>query len=112
MNLLESPALNISFTVQIYVLLVKVKKRNLGEKPKTLYKLCYLISSMTSYDVAGVTVRLGDHDIHVNHEVRHIEKKVKRVVRHKGFDMRTLVSPQNKLHPNIYYFNFCNKKPN
>jgi acetolactate synthase regulatory subunit len=47
---------------------------------------------MSSWDVARLTVRLGDHNIKINSEVRHIEKRVKRVVRHRGFDSRTLVS--------------------
>lgn len=46
---------------------------------------------MSSWDVARLTVRLGDYNIKTNSEVRHIEKKVKRVVRHRGFDARTLV---------------------
>lgn len=50
---------------------------------------------MTSWDVARVTVRLGDYNIKTSTETRHIEKKVKRVVRHKGFDGRTLVSHLN-----------------
>lgn len=45
---------------------------------------------MNSWDVARLTVRLGDYDIKTASEVRHIEKRVKRVVRHRGFDMRTL----------------------
>lgn len=47
---------------------------------------------MSSWDVARLTVRLGDYNIRTNSEVQHIEKKVKRVVRHRGFDSRTLVS--------------------
>lgn len=45
---------------------------------------------MTSWDVARLTVRLGDYDIKTPHETRHVEKRVRRVVRHRGFDMRTL----------------------
>lgn len=45
---------------------------------------------MNAYDVARLTVRLGDHNIRVSNEVVHVEKRVKRVVRHKGFDPRTL----------------------
>lgn len=45
---------------------------------------------MNSWDVARLTVRLGDYNIKTNTEVRHIEKRVRRVVRHKGFDVRTL----------------------
>lgn len=41
--------------------------------------------------MAKLTVRLGDYNIRTSTETRHIEKKVKRVVRHKGFDARTLV---------------------
>lgn len=51
-----------------------------------------LIFSMSSWDVARLTVRLGDHNIKSNSETRHIEKRVKRVVRHRGFDSRTLVN--------------------
>lgn len=39
---------------------------------------------MSSWDVARLTVRLGDHNIRVNSEVKHVERKVKRVVRHRG----------------------------
>lgn len=46
---------------------------------------------MSSWDVARLTVRLGDYNIKTNAEVKHIEKRVKRVVRHRGFDSRTLV---------------------
>lgn len=45
---------------------------------------------MSSWDVARLSVRLGDYNIRTPSEVRHIEKKVKRVVRHRGFDSRTL----------------------
>lgn len=45
---------------------------------------------MNSWDVARLTVRLGDHNIKVPNEVRHVERRVKRVVRHRGFDSRTL----------------------
>lgn len=47
---------------------------------------------MSAWDVARLTVKLGDHNIKVNTEVKHVERKVKRVVRHRGFDSRTLVS--------------------
>lgn len=45
---------------------------------------------MNSWDVARLTIRLGDYNIKTNTEVEHIEKRVRRVVRHKGFDVRTL----------------------
>lgn len=47
-------------------------------------------SSMNSWDVARLTVRLGDYNIKTNTEIRHIERRVKRVVRHRGFNSRTL----------------------
>lgn len=40
--------------------------------------------------MARLTVRLGDHNIFTSSEVKHVERKIKRVVRHKGFDSRTL----------------------
>jgi hypothetical protein len=46
---------------------------------------------MTSWDVSRLTVRLGDYNIKSNTETQHVEKKVKRLVRHRGFDSRTLV---------------------
>lgn len=50
----------------------------------------HCVAHMSSWDVARLTVRLGDYNIKTNSEVRHVEKKVKRVVRHRGFDSRTL----------------------
>ncbi|KAF5291988.1 hypothetical protein FQA39_LY14149 [Lamprigera yunnana] len=50
----------------------------------------HCVAHMSSWDVARLTVRLGDHNIKIDSEVKHIEKKVKRVVRHRGFDSRTL----------------------
>ncbi|KAF9421594.1 hypothetical protein HW555_002527 [Spodoptera exigua] len=50
----------------------------------------HCVAHMTSWDVARLTARLGDHNIRTNTETKHIERKIKRVVRHRGFDMRTL----------------------
>ena len=50
----------------------------------------FYVSSMNSWDVARLTVRLGDYNIKTNTEIRHIERRVKRVVRHRGFNARTL----------------------
>ncbi|KAB0801482.1 hypothetical protein PPYR_05836 [Photinus pyralis] len=50
----------------------------------------HCVAHMSSWDVARLTVRLGDHNIKTDSEVKHIERKVKRVVRHRGFDARTL----------------------
>ncbi|XP_072944154.1 uncharacterized protein l(2)k05911 isoform X2 [Epargyreus clarus] len=50
----------------------------------------HCVAHMTSWDVARLTARLGDYNIKINTETQHIERKIKRVVRHRGFDMRTL----------------------
>ncbi|XP_057334005.1 transmembrane protease serine 11B-like [Microplitis mediator] len=50
----------------------------------------HCVAHMNSWDVARLTVRLGDYNIKTNTEIRHVERRVKRVVRHKGFDARTL----------------------
>lgn len=39
-----------------------------------------------------MTANLGDYNIKSKTDVKHMERKIKRVVRHKGFDQRTLVS--------------------
>lgn len=58
---------------------------------------------MNSWEVAKVTVRLGDHNIKTNNEVQHIEKRVKRIVRHRGFDSRTLV---RQINLKLFYYTF------
>ncbi|XP_050347973.1 proclotting enzyme isoform X2 [Nymphalis io] len=50
----------------------------------------HCVAHMTSWDVARLTARLGDYNIRTNTETQHVERKIKRVVRHRGFDMRTL----------------------
>ncbi|XP_045781003.1 transmembrane protease serine 9-like [Maniola jurtina] len=50
----------------------------------------HCVAHMTSWDVARLTARLGDHNIRISTETQHMERKIKRVVRHRGFDMRTL----------------------
>lgn len=47
---------------------------------------------MSSWDVARLTVRLGDHNIRSETEVRHVERRIIKVIRHRGFDLSTLVS--------------------
>ncbi|XP_077296223.1 CLIP and Tryp_SPc domain-containing lethal (2) k05911 isoform X2 [Arctopsyche grandis] len=56
----------------------------------TILTAAHCVASMSSWDVSRLTVRLGDHNIKTNTEVMHIEKRAKRVVRHRNFDMRTL----------------------
>ncbi|KPJ16708.1 Proclotting enzyme [Papilio machaon] len=50
----------------------------------------HCVAHMTSWDVARLTARLGDHNIRTNTETQHEERKIKRVVRHHGFNMQTL----------------------
>ncbi|XP_058447265.1 putative serine protease 29 [Malaya genurostris] len=50
----------------------------------------HCVAHMSSWDVARLSVKLGDHNIRSNTEVTHIERRVKRLVRHRGFDSRTL----------------------
>ncbi|XP_049878012.1 proclotting enzyme [Pectinophora gossypiella] len=57
---------------------------------KHVLSAAHCVAHMTSWDVARLTARLGDHNIRTNAETQHIERKIKRVVRHRGFDMRTL----------------------
>lgn len=47
---------------------------------------------MSPWDVARLTANLGDYNIKSKSDVKHTERRIKRVVRHKGFDQRTLVS--------------------
>lgn len=47
---------------------------------------------MSSWDVSRLTAHLGDYDIRTQTETQHVSRKIKRLVRHKGFDSRTLVS--------------------
>lgn len=56
----------------------------------TVHFFVVFYCSMTSSDVAQMTVNLGDHNIRSSYEVPHITKRVKRVVRHRSFDPRTL----------------------
>uniref|UniRef100_A0A146KWK6 Phenoloxidase-activating factor 2 n=2 Tax=Lygus hesperus TaxID=30085 RepID=A0A146KWK6_LYGHE len=50
----------------------------------------HCVAHMSAWDVARLTVHLGDHNIKSTQETRHLVKKVKRVVRHRGFDSTTL----------------------
>uniref|UniRef100_A0A1B0CCU7 Phenoloxidase-activating factor 2 n=2 Tax=Lutzomyia longipalpis TaxID=7200 RepID=A0A1B0CCU7_LUTLO len=50
----------------------------------------HCVAHMSSWDVARLTVQLGDHNIRSATEVVHETRHVKRVVRHRGFDSRTL----------------------
>ncbi|CAD7086084.1 unnamed protein product [Hermetia illucens] len=60
----------------------------------------HCVAHMSSWDVARLKAHLGDHNIKSATEVQHVERAIKRVVRHRGFDSRTLVSFRNC---NLYY---------
>ena len=57
-----------------------------------------VLFSMSKYDVQNLRVRLGDHNIRdgVNDGIT-VEKRVKRVIRHKGFSSSTLVGDSQTL---------------
>ncbi|VVD01337.1 unnamed protein product [Leptidea sinapis] len=57
---------------------------------KHVLSAAHCVAHMTSWDVARLTAKLGDHNIRTNTETQHVERKIKRVVRHRGFDMSTL----------------------
>ncbi|XP_065357948.1 serine proteinase stubble [Calliphora vicina] len=50
----------------------------------------HCVARMTSWDVAALTAHLGDYNIRTDFEVKHITRRIKRLVRHKGFDFSTL----------------------
>jgi len=56
---------------------------------------------MNPWDVARLRINLGDYNIKSKGDGEHIERRVKKVVRHRGFDPQTLVSD---LQGQIYYF--------
>jgi len=57
---------------------------------KHVLTAAHCVAHMSKYDVQNLRVRLGDHNIKTNREAEHMEKKVKRVIRHKGFSSTTL----------------------
>ncbi|XP_043526728.1 proclotting enzyme-like [Frieseomelitta varia] len=57
---------------------------------KHILTAAHCVANMNSWDVARLTVRLGDYNIKTNTEITHIERRVRRVVRHRGFNSRTL----------------------
>ncbi|KAL9927417.1 CLIP and Tryp_SPc domain-containing lethal (2) k05911 isoform 2-T2 [Glossina fuscipes fuscipes] len=50
----------------------------------------HCVARMNSWDVAALTAHLGDYNIRTDFEVQHITRRIKRLVRHKGFDYNTL----------------------
>ena len=54
------------------------------------------LCSMTAWDVQHLIIRLGDYNIKSTSDVTHLERKALKIIRHKGFNPRTLVSFQNK----------------
>jgi secreted trypsin-like serine protease len=57
---------------------------------KHILTAAHCVAHMSKFDVQNLRVRLGDHNIKSSHEATHVEKRVKRVIRHKGFSSTTL----------------------
>ncbi|XP_076637197.1 uncharacterized protein LOC143349673 [Colletes latitarsis] len=57
---------------------------------KHILTAAHCVANMNPWDVARLTVRLGDYNIKTNTEIKHVERRVKRIVRHRGFNLRTL----------------------
>ena len=76
-------------------------QRNFSQQDPSIWKFMIIFKSisnvmpyffsMSKYDVQNLRVRLGDHNIKTDSEATHVEKRVKRVIRHKGFSSSTLV---------------------
>ena len=62
--------------------------------------------SMSKYDVQNLRVRLGDHNIKTDSEATHVEKRVKRVIRHKGFSSSTLVREHSSSSACLYILSY------
>lgn len=60
---------------------------------------------MSSWDVARLTANLGDYNIKSKSDVKHLERRIKRVVRHKSFDQRTLVCIHLLDYAKFFFFN-------
>lgn len=69
-------------------------------KPAYIYNIFQ--HSMNPWDVARLRINLGDYNIKSKGDGQHIERKVKKVVRHRGFDPQTLV---NRTKANFAYSN-------
>ncbi|XKL64493.1 hypothetical protein PGB90_004579 [Kerria lacca] len=50
----------------------------------------HCVAHMNPWDVARLRINLGDYNIKSKGDVQHVERKVKQVVRHRGFDSHTL----------------------
>jgi len=50
----------------------------------------HCVAHLSTSDVQHLRVRLGDHNIKRNNEANHVEKRVRRVIRHIGFSSSTL----------------------
>jgi len=50
----------------------------------------HCVAHLSKNDVQHLRVRLGDHNIRSSSEAKHVEKRVKRVIRHIGFSSSTL----------------------
>merc|ERR1719398_364991 len=57
---------------------------------KHVLTAAHCVAHMSKFDVQNLRVRLGDHNIRSTSDGPSVEKRVKRVIRHKGFSSTTL----------------------
>jgi len=57
---------------------------------KHILTAAHCVAHLSKRDVQHLRVRLGDHNIKSSYEAKHIEKRVKRVIRHINFSSSTL----------------------
>lgn len=57
---------------------------------KHILTAAHCVAHMSQYDVQNLRVRLGDHNIKTSREANHVERRVRRVIRHKKFSSSTL----------------------
>merc|ERR1711936_645450 len=57
---------------------------------KHVLTAAHCVAHMSKFDVQNLRVRLGDHNIRSTSDGPNAEKRVKRVIRHKGFSSTTL----------------------
>lgn len=57
---------------------------------KHVLTAAHCVAHMSKFDVQNLRVRLGDHNIRSTSDGPNVEKRVKRVIRHKGFSSTTL----------------------
>merc|ERR1712088_1146440 len=67
---------------------------------KHVLTAAHCVAHMSKFDVQNLRVRLGDHNIRSTSDGPNVEKRVKRVIRHKGFSSATLMKVDVKVWAN------------